>query len=181
MAAVGKHRTPSSLAGSLGLRVIALANDDFVHRRGKLLHSARNVPEATELDTIRTQNDHGRELVNVKLLRQLLVLHENRRCAFPHLVKVDLAQKEVVLGVVSKLGLVEYLSVEFEAGHTPISTKKCQQQRPVGCAGESGRRREIRIVTYLAGESATAGHNRQIAAHEVPADDAMSPGHLNGC
>ena len=168
-----------SSAGSLGLRVIALANDDFVHRRGKLPYSAFNVPEATQLDTVRTQNDHGRELLHVKLLRQLLVLHENVRCPFPRLVKVDFAQKEVVLGVVGKLGPVEYLPVEFETGNAPIGTKKCQQQRPGRFAGESDSRREIGIVTYIASESATAGHSRQIAADEVAADDAMSPGHLH--
>ena len=169
----------SSLAGSPGLRVIALANDDFVHRRGKLLHSACNVPEATELDTIGTQNDHGRELLNVKLLRQLLILAENVRCAFLGLVKVDFAQKEGVFGIVSKLGPVEHLPVEFETGNTPIGTKKCQQQRPGRFAGESDSRREIGIVTYIAGESATAGHSRQIAADEVAADEAMSAGHLH--
>ena len=121
----------------------------------------------------------GRELLHVKFLRQLLILHEKVRCAFLRLVKVYLAQKEVVLGVVSKFGPVEYLPVEFETGNAPIGTKKCQQQRPVGFAGESYSRGAIRIVIYIAGESATAGHSRQIAADDVAADDAMSPGHLH--
>jgi hypothetical protein len=155
------------LAGSVRLGLIAPADNDFIYRRGKLLRSACNVPEATKLDTVWTQNDYHRELIDVKLLCQPLVLHENVRCAFLSLVEVNLAEKKVVLAIVSKLSLVEYLAVEFETGHAPVSAEKCQQQRPIGLVGASCRRRKICIIAYVTGESAAAENNRQIAADDV--------------
>jgi hypothetical protein len=152
---------------SVRLGLIAPAKNDFVYRRGKLLRSACNVPEATKLDAIWIQNNYHRELIDVKLLCQLLVLHENVRCAFPSLVEVNFAEKKVVFAIVSKLSLVEYLAVELETGYAPIGAKKCQQQRPVGLAGASCRRRKICIIAYVTGESAAAENNRQIAADDV--------------
>jgi hypothetical protein len=157
----------SSLAGSVRLGLIAPANDDFVYRSGKILRSTCNVPDATKLDTIWTQNDHRRELIDVKLLCQLLILHENVRCAFLSLVEVNFAEKKVVFAIVSKLSLIEYLAVEFETGYAPVGAEKCQQQRPVGLAGASGRRRKICIIAYVTGESAAAENSRKIAADDV--------------
>jgi hypothetical protein len=157
----------SSPANLVRLGLSAPARNDFVYGRGKLLRSACNVPEATKLDAIWTQNDYCRELIDVKLLCQLLVLHENVRCAFLSLVEVNLAEKKVVFAIVSKLGLIEDLAVKFETGHAPISAEKCQQQRPIGLVGASCRRRKICIIAYVAGESAAAENSRQIAADDV--------------
>jgi hypothetical protein len=164
---VNLARQLSSLAGSVRLCVIPPAKNDFVDRRGKLLHSACNVPEATKLDTIWTQNDDRRELIDAKLLCELLVLHENVRCAFLRLVEMNFAEKKVVFAVVGKLGLVEYLAVEFQTGNAPIGPKKSQQQRPVCCARALCRRRKICVITYVARESAAAENSRQIAADYV--------------
>jgi hypothetical protein len=166
----------SSPANLVRLGLIALARNDFVYGRGKLLRSACDVSEATKLDTIWTQNDYCRELIDVKLLCQLLVLHENVRCAFLSLVEVNLAEKKVVFAIVSKLGLIEDLAVEFETGYAPVGAEKCQQQRPVGLAGASCRGRKICIIAYVAGESAAAENNRQIAA-----DDVSLATHLRLC
>jgi hypothetical protein len=160
-------RALSSLAGSVRLRLIPPARNDFVDRRGKLLHSACNVSEATKFDAIWTQNDHRREVIDVKLVCQLLVLHENVRCAFLRLVEMNFAEKKVVFAVVGKLSLVEYLAVEFQTGNAPIGPKKTQQQRPVCCARASCSRRKICVITYVAGESAAAENSRQIAADYV--------------
>jgi hypothetical protein len=164
---IGRTTACLFVAGSVRLRLIAPARNDFVDRLGKLLHSACNVPKATKLDTIWTQNDHCRELIDVKLLCQLLVLHENVRCALLSLVEMNFAEKKVVFAVVSKLGLVEYLAVEFQTGNAPIGPKKTQQQRPVCCARASCRRRKICVIAYVTGESAAAENNRQIAAADV--------------
>jgi hypothetical protein len=166
----------SSLPDLVRLGLIAPEKNDFVYRRGKLPHSAWNVPEATKLDATWTQNNHRRELIDAKLLCQLLVLHENVRCAFLSLVEVNFAEKKVVFAIVGKLGLVEYLAVEFETGYAPIGAQKCQQQRPVGLAGASCRRRKICIIAYVTGESAAAENNRQIAA-----DDVSFATHLRLC
>jgi hypothetical protein len=166
----------SSLIHLVRLGLIAPAKNDIVYRRGKLLRSACNVPEATKLDTIWTQNDYHRELIDVKLLRQLLILQEHVRCAFLSLVEVNFAEKEVVFAIVSKLSLVEYLAVQFETGYAPIGAKKCQQQRPVGRAGASCRRGKICIIAYVTGESAAAENSRQIAA-----DDVTFATHLRLC
>ena len=162
-----KPHALSSLAGSVRLGLIAPANNDFVDGRGKLLRSACNVPEATKLDAIWIQNDYHRELIDVKLLCQLLVLHENVRCAFLSLVEVNFAEKKVVFAVVSKLSPVEYLAVKFETGYAPIGAEKCQQQRPIGLAGASCRRSKICIIAYVTSESAAAENSRQIAADDV--------------
>lgn len=164
---IGRATACLLVTGSVRLGLIAPAKNDFVYRRAKLLRSACNVAEATKLDTIWTQNDHCRELLDVKLLCQLLVLHENVRCAFLSLVEVNFAEKKVVFAIVSKLSLVEYLAVEFETGYAPIGAQKCQQQRPVSFAGASCRRSKICIIAYVTGESAAAENNRQIAADDV--------------
>ena len=156
----------SSLADLVRLRLIAAAKNDFVDRCGKLLRSARNVPEATKLDAIWIQNYYHRELVDVKLLCQLLVLHENVRCAFLSLVEVNFAEKKVVFAIVSKLSLIEYLAVKFETGYAPIGAEKCQQQRPVGLAGASCSRNKICIIAYVTSESA-AENSRQRATEDV--------------
>lgn len=171
-----KPHALSSLAGSVRLGLIASASDDFIYRRGKLLRSARNVPDATKLDATWTQNDHSRELIHVKLLCQLLVLHQNVRGAFLSLVEMNFAEKKVVFAVIGELSLVEYLAVEFETGYAPIGAEKCQQQRPVGLAGASCRGREICIITYVTAESATGETNRQRAA-----DDVSFATHLRLC
>jgi hypothetical protein len=164
---IGRTTACLLVAGSVRLGLIAPANNDFIHCRGKLLHSACNVSEATKLDAIWTQDDHRRELIDVKLLCQLLVLHQNVRCAFLSLVEVNFAEKKVVFAIVSKLSLVEYLAVEFETGYAPIGAEKCQQQRPVCCARASCRRRKICVITYVARESAAAENSRQITADDV--------------
>jgi hypothetical protein len=165
-----------SLAGSVRLGLIVPADSDFVYRRGKLLRSAPNVSEATKLGSIWTQNDHRRELIHVKLLCQVLVLHENVRCAFLSLVEVNFAEKKVVFAIVSKLSLVEYLAIQFETGYAPVGAEKCQQQRPVGLAGASRCCREICIIAYVTSESAAAENNRQMAA-----DDVSFATHLRLC
>ena len=155
------------VAGSVRLGLVAPADNDFIYRRGKLLRSACDVSEATKLDTIWTQNDYCWEMIDVKLLCQLPVLHENVRCAFLSLVKVNLAEKKVVFAIISKLGLIENLAVKLETGHAPISAEKCQQQRPIGLVGASCCRRKICIIAYVTGESAAAENSRQIAADDV--------------
>jgi hypothetical protein len=165
---VGIETSRTKLApGSVRLGLVAPANNDFIHRRGKLLRSACNVPEATKLDPIWIQNDYHRELIDVKLLCQLLVLHENVRCAFLSLVEVNFAEKKVVFTIVSKLSLIEYLAVKFETGYAPVGAEKCQQQRPVSLAGASCRRRKICIIAYVTSESAAAANSHQIAADDV--------------
>jgi len=119
---------------------------------GKRFHPARNVAEPPNLSSIGTKYDYCGKFLDVILRGELLILPDSLERSLLSLIKVKLAQKEVVLRVVGKFPLIEHLAVQLKAGNAPIRAYECKQERSVRSLGQGSRSGEICIVTDVAAQ-----------------------------
>ena len=119
---------------------------------GKRFHPARNVPEPSDVSSIWIKHNHCGKFLDFILRGELLILPNNLGKSLLSLIKVKLAQKEVVLRVVGKFRLIEHLAVQLKAGNAPIRAYECKQERSVRSLGQGSRSGEICIVTDVAAQ-----------------------------